>query len=97
MNLQQFSNWIKNHNTLFQNYYDGFHNDIWESDPIAQQPKYLATESEREAICKFQTGLLVTKSHILLKHSVIIVCQEEPNTDPIDIICLEGLEVNKIF
>ena len=33
----------------------------------------------------------------LLKHSVIIVCEEENNTDPIEIICLEGLEVNKIF
>ncbi len=45
LNIKQFTEWIKNHNTLYKNYYDGFHNDIWEFDPIAQKPKYLTTPS----------------------------------------------------
>lgn len=41
LNFYQFYNWISVHKTLYENYYDGFHNTIWEIDPQSKKPKYL--------------------------------------------------------
>jgi hypothetical protein len=45
LSMKQFSEWIKKHKKLYNNYYDGFHNDIWELDEDIKKPKYLVTES----------------------------------------------------
>ena len=42
LNLRQFTEWIKQHNTLYKNYYQGFHNDIWEYDPYINKCKFLS-------------------------------------------------------
>lgn len=47
LNLRQFTAWIKNHNTLYKNYYQGFHNDFWEYDAQAGKCKFLLTPNEK--------------------------------------------------
>jgi len=32
LGYNDFNSWIQNHKNLYKNYYDGFHNEVWESD-----------------------------------------------------------------
>lgn len=47
LNFYQFYSWISVHKTLYENYYDGFHNMIWEIDPLMKKPKYLLNDCEK--------------------------------------------------
>ena len=35
------------HKALYENYYDGFHNQVWETDTSTKKPKYLSIKCEK--------------------------------------------------
>jgi len=85
------------HKALYQNYYHGFHNQIWETDSRTNKPQYLSIKCEKisEAKAKYQTGIIKVK--LFLHHSILAICEADSIDHPIMVICLEGLAAKRIF
>jgi hypothetical protein len=49
LNFDQFYQWISVHRVLFQNYFDGFHAEVWELDPDAHVPRFLTSIPEKDS------------------------------------------------
>ena len=46
LKFEDFSDWIKKHKNLYNDYYKGFHTEVWELDPDTKIPMYLKGEVE---------------------------------------------------
>lgn len=97
LNFQQFYNWICIHKTLYENYYDGFHNQVWETDLRTSKPKYLTIECEKASDAKANINDQLIPVRLFLQHSILAVCESQNLEQPLMVICLEGLAVRRIF
>jgi hypothetical protein len=86
------------HKALFENYYDGFHNQIWETNPTTHKPMYLCSKCEKvsEARATYEEHQL-DKVKLYLHHSILAVCGAGNLEHPVLVVCLEGLAVKRIF
>lgn len=85
------------HKALYENYYDGFHNQVWEIDLRTKKPKYLISNCEKTSDGKTVLNTSLINVKILLLHSILIVCEESNMEFPVMAVCLEGLAVRRIF
>lgn len=44
MNYENFKDWIMHHKNLYNDFYKGFHNEVWEVDKITNKPIYTTLE-----------------------------------------------------
>lgn len=41
LKLSDFTDWMLKHKKLYNDYYHGFHNEIWEIEKVTQKPLFL--------------------------------------------------------
>ena len=85
------------HKALYENYYDGFHNQVWETDAKTKKPKYLSIKCEKISEARTLYKDAIIKVKLFLHHSILAVCKADSLEHPINVICLEGLAVKRIF
>lgn len=83
LNFDQFFSWIKKHQALYLNYYDGFHNQVWEIDPDTRKPKYLSSAIEKKSDAIEVNEKSKTKVVIYLLHSILVVCNPSTLEKPL--------------
>ena len=91
LNFEQFYEWISTHKTLYENYYNGFHNLVWEVDPKTRTPKYLTSPAQMssEGLCLPITDTEKPLRVILfLLHSILVIAKHEQPATPLHIVCL---------
>jgi hypothetical protein len=71
------------HKTLYENYYEGFHNLIWEIDPLKKRPKYLLANCEKISEGKLVIEEKKTKVKMFLHHSILVICEEGREERPL--------------
>lgn len=52
LNFLQFEDWILTHKALYENYYNGFHSQVWETDSHTSKPMYLTVKCEKVSDAK---------------------------------------------
>jgi hypothetical protein len=40
MNYSNFKNWMQNHKNLYNDFYKGFHHEVWEVNKLLDKPIY---------------------------------------------------------
>ena len=79
LSYKQFRDWIKQHKNLYNNYFEGFHSDVWEYDELRGEPKYLSIKADKKSIALIKTPSM--KKHkvvvTLLQDTLIIATEEE--------------------
>ena len=45
LKYEQFRDWLQKHKNLYDDYYSGFHSEIWEFDSERNLPEYLKKEA----------------------------------------------------
>lgn len=41
MKFEQFQDWVMKHKNLYNDFFKGFHSQVWELDKSTNQPKYI--------------------------------------------------------
>ena len=106
LTFEQFYHWISTHETLYQNYFHGFHHLVWEVEPEQHQPMYLTSPPQKSSEALYlltpafegeESSETPHKAMLFLHHSVLVVTNWREHQSPIDIICLDGLAVRRCY
>lgn len=79
MTKQQFETWILKHRKLYDTYYSGFHNEVWEIDDMTQRPMYLSCIFEKSSKAKYLHPNFLREDkkmmtiQLNLLHSILII------------------------
>ena len=96
--FEEFMDWIKKHRHLYNNYYNGFHNEIWEIDQASGTPLYHSRSMEFKSQAKMILPAGKTAEiQLSLLRSMLIVTQKNSMGAPLMLISLEGLAVKPYF
>ena len=97
MSFLQFYHWISTHQALYENYYNGFHHTVWETDQLMKKPKYLLADCEKTSDARLVEGDNKTKVRLFLVNSILVAADHNRHERPISVICLEGLTVKRVY
>lgn len=75
---------MKDHPKLEQNYFDGFHPEVWRADACPQEPDFESRALLREPF-EAEVSMRLVKSTLLFFR--------EGSELPVSVVCLEGLRV----
>jgi hypothetical protein len=81
---------------LFQNYFDGFHSEVWELDPAARLPRFLTTPPEKGSPARLLVEGVVLEVKLMLFHGVLVACRDG-DRQAAAVVCLEGLAVRRTY
>lgn len=79
-----------NHKNLYNDYYKGFHNEVWEIDKETHKPLCFSSKYEMESKARYrgQSKDKFIRVNLYLINSILIVCEETSLDSPMMIICL---------
>lgn len=78
---QNFKDWIMHHKNLFNDFYKGFHSEVWEVDKVTNKPVYLDLQMEYTSKARAYVNNIVLKVVISLYHSILIIRSEGETED----------------
>ena len=96
MTFDQFCNWISGHKALYENYYEGFHFNVWEVDPSTKEPKFLSAKGEKRSAARLLIDDELIDIQMMLIHTILVICKAPYSGGAYKVICLDGLAVARI-
>ena len=98
LKLKEFTDWMLRHKKLYNDYYNGFHNEIWEIDKETEKPLFMSKKADFFSKARMEIGSIKNKDVLItLLHSSLIVCEQNDRENPVLIICFDGLAVKPIY
>lgn len=89
---------MESHRNLYNDYYSGFHNEVWEINEENGLPLYKSRQMEFSSEAMYYAFLGKEKRcTISLLNSVLVVAEGPDSVMPMMLIPLEGLAVKKYF
>jgi len=93
LSFQQFREWIKQHPKLYDSYYKGFHNYIWEyAEGVPLYSKNIPEKKSLGVRYVAADGKEIRVTAMLINTTLMLFTDKDEEV-PYEIVCLDGLTV----